>query len=353
MEGEAAPSGPVPQPESLQPQSPPSPRRRIWRAVLAAALVLFVCAGAVGWWGYRAFEKPGPSSEAVLVVIPSGVGVAGIAQRLQQAGVIERRFVFETGARLLYQRSLRAGEYEIPAHASAHAIADLLASGKTYVRRLTVPEGLTVAEALEIVGTAEALSGQVTRQPGEGELLPETYNYSYGDKRDAVVARMADAMRRTLAELWEKRAPNLPYATPREALIMASIVEKETGVDAERARVAGVFVNRLRQGMRLESDPTVVYALSRGGEPLGRPLTRKDLETDDPYNTYRNAGLPPGPIANPGRAALVAVLSPMATEELYFVADGQGGHRFARTYAEHLKNVARYRALRDGQPPPN
>jgi len=189
MEGEAAPPDPVPQPES---PSPP-PRRRVWRAALAVFLVLFVCAGGAGLWGYRAFEAPGPSNETVLVVIPPGAGVAGIAQRLQQAGVIERRFIFEVGARLLHRRSLRAGEYEIPAHASARVIADLLASGRTYVRQLTVPEGLTTAEALEIVGTAEALVGQITRQPGEGELLPETYNYSYGDKREAVVARMADA----------------------------------------------------------------------------------------------------------------------------------------------------------------
>ncbi|MCX7355459.1 MAG: endolytic transglycosylase MltG [Alphaproteobacteria bacterium] len=296
--------------------------------------VLLLCATGAGVWGYRAFERPGPSAETVLVMIPPGAGVSGITRRLEQAGVIDQPFVFAIGARLLHGRSLRAGEYEIPAQASAHAIVDLLASGKTYVRRLTVPEGLTVAEALEIVAVAEGLTGLIERQPGEGELLPETYNYSYGDRRDAVMARMAAAMQRTLAELWERRAPNLPL----------------TGVEAERARVAGVFINRLRQGMRLESDPTVVYALSRGGEPLGRPLTRKDLETDDPYNTYRNTGLPPGPIANPGRAALAAALSPMATDELYFVADGAGGHRFARTYAEHLKNVARYRALRDGQP---
>lgn len=349
MEGVAAPPDPVPQPESL---SSPSPRRRrFWRIALAAAAALLLCVVAAGVWGFRTFERPGPSDEAVLVVIPPGSGVAVIARRLEQAGVIERRFVFEVGARLLRGRSLRAGEYEIPAQASAHAIVDLLASGKTYVRRLTVPEGLTVPEALEIVAAAEGLTGLIAQQPGEGELLPETYYYSYGDGRSAVVARMVTSMQRALAELWERRAPDLPFATPREALILASIVEKETGQDSERARVAGVFINRLRQGMRLESDPTVVYALSRGGEPLGRPLTRKDLEIDDPYNTYRNTGLPPGPIANPGRAALMAVLSPMATDELYFVADGAGGHRFARTYAEHLKNVARYRALRDGQPP--
>lgn len=346
MEGSAAPPG-----HGLPPESS-APRRRPWRTLfLAVSVVLIVCATGAGVWGYRAFERPGPGAESELVVIPHGSGVSGITQRLTQAGVIERPFVFALGARLLHGRSLRAGEYEIPAHASAHAIADLLASGKTYMRRLTVPEGLTTAEALEIVLAAEGLSGQIAQQPGEGELLPETYYYSYGDGRGVVVARMVTSMQRTLAELWERRAAGLPFTTPREALILASIVEKETGLDSERARVASVFVNRLRAGMRLESDPTVVYALSRGGAPLGRPLMRKDLDVEDPYNTYRNAGLPPGPIANPGRAALAAVLSPAVTDELYFVADGAGGHRFAKTYPEHLKNVARYRAWRDSQLP--
>lgn len=347
MEGSAAPPGDG-HPSDLS----ASRRRHPWRNFLLAVLaLLLLCATGAGVWGYRAFERPGSNAETVLVVIPPGSGVSGITRRLEQAGVIERPFVFAIGARLLHGRSLRAGEYEISAHASAHAIADLLASGKTYVRRLTVPEGLTTAEALEIVAAAEGLTGLIAQQPGEGELLPETYYYSYGDGRGVVVARMVTSMQRTLAELWEKRAPGLPFATPREALILASIVEKETAQDSERARVAGVFVNRLRLGMRLESDPTVVYALSRGGVPLGRALVRKDLDTEDPYNTYRKTGLPPGPIANPGRAALAAVLSPMSTEELYFVADGLGGHRFARTYTEHLKNVARYRAWRDGQPP--
>jgi UPF0755 protein len=347
MEGSAAP---LPG-DGFSPESPAPCRWPWWRLLLIVLVVSFVGASGAGVWAYRVFEREGPSAESVLVVIPPGAGVSGITQRLEQAGVIDQPFVFAIGARLLHGRSLRAGEYEIPAQASAHAIVNLLASGKTYVRRLTVPEGLTVAETLEIVAAAEGLTGLIAQQPGEGELLPETYYYSYGDGRGAVVARMITAMQRTLAELWERRAPDLPFATPREALILASIVEKETGQDSERARVAGVFINRLRLGMRLESDPTVVYALSRGGVPLNRPLVRKDLEVDDPYNTYRNAGLPPGPIANPGRAALAAVLSPMATDELYFVADGAGGHRFARSYPEHLNNVARYRAWRDSQPP--
>lgn len=314
--------------------------------------MLTICAGGAGFWGKRAYDRPGPGTEVKLVVIPPGVGVAGTALRLQEAGVLKSRVVFKVAARLgrlLQDRSLRAGEYEIPAHASVHALVDLLVSGKTYVRRLTIPEGLTTGEVLDLVAAAEALSGAVEQRPGEGELLPETYHYSYGDSRGVIVARMAASMQRTLADLWDKRAPGLPFQTPREAVVLASIVEKETGVDAERARVAGVFINRLRQGMKLESDPTVIYALGRGGSPLGRALMRKDLDTDDPYNTYRYAGLPPGPIDNPGRAALIAVLQPMQTDELYFVADGAGGHRFAASYAEHLKNVARHRALRDGQ----
>lgn len=340
MEGAAAPPDPRPDPESV----PPRRHGRRWLAVVIA--VLAGISGIVAW-GIHVFERQGPRGEAVLVVIPPGSGVAAIARRLDQAGVIERPSIFAVGVRLLGEgRSLRAGEYEVPARASAHAIMDLLSSGRTYVRRLTIPEGRTTAEILEMVRAAEGLSGEIAEQPGEGELLPETYHYSFGDSRSAVVARMAAGMQRVLAELWDGRAPNLPFETPREALILASIVEKETGVDAERARVAGVFINRLRRGMRLESDPTVAYALSRDGSPLDRPLTRKDLAVEDPYNTYRNDGLPPGPIANPGRAALVAVLAPLATDELYFVADGEGGHRFARTLDEHLKNIARYRRLR-------
>ncbi|HUN52564.1 MAG TPA: endolytic transglycosylase MltG, partial [Candidatus Sulfotelmatobacter sp.] len=178
--------------------------------------------------------------------------------------------------------------------------------------------------------------------PAEGSLLPETYNYSWGDSRAGMLARMAKAMRETLAHLWAGRAPDLPYATPEAALILASIVEKETGVPAERPLVAGVFVNRLRLGMKLQSDPTVDYALSGGKGPLGRELTRADLDTASPYNTYRVDGLPPGPIANPGRAAIAAVMRPAPTKDLYFVADGSGGHAFSQTLAEHNKNVERW-----------
>jgi UPF0755 protein len=201
-------------------------------------------------------------------------------------------------------------------------------------------------QVLDLVKTTETLDGDAPARVPEGSLLPETYHYVYGDTRTALIERMAQAMRQVLAELWDARAANLPYETPHQALVLASIVEKETGVTSERARVAAVFVNRLRRGMKLDADPTVIYALTNGTGPLDRELTRADLLEDDPYNTYRYAGLPPGPIACPGRAALEAALHPAETDELYFVADGKGGHLFAKTLEEHARNVAQYRRER-------
>ena len=200
-----------------------------------------------------------------------------------------------------------------------------------------------------LVDAADGLSPRRTPPPAEGRVLPETYSYRLGNSRDAVVERMTAAMRDLLAELWAGRAADLPFDRPMEAVILASIVEKETSRSAERARIAGVFINRLRKGMRLQSDPTVVYGLTDGRGPLGRSLTRRDLETDHPYNTYKIKGLPPEPICNPGRASLEAVLHPMVTDALYFVADGTGGHVFAKTLAEHNRNVARWRRLRKGK----
>jgi UPF0755 protein len=245
--------------------------------------------------------------------------------------------------------ALRLGEYAFAAGTSARAAMDLIVSGRTVVRRLTLPEGWTTAQALQLVETAEGLEGAISLHPEEGTLLPETYNYSWGDSRDAIVRRMTRAMDETLADLWAKRPTDSPVASPREALILASIVERETGVAEERGLVASVMVNRLKRGMKLQSDPTVAYGVAVGAAAplrlLARPLTRDDLQRPTPFNTYVIDGLPPAPIANPGRAALRAAIDPPRTDFLYFVADGSGGHAFARTLDEHNRNVAKWRAL--------
>lgn len=317
-------------------------RRLIWRllAVFVIAALAFV------GWSTASFYGRGPNAVETTVVLESGAGVNTIARTLREAGVISNPFVFRSGVRLTgNSRGLRAGEYLIPGRTSPRGVMDLLLAGRTVLHRLTIAEGLTVAEVFAAVQAAEGLDGEVLEDTSEGTLLPETYYFALGDNRAALLARMAEAMRETLNELWAARAEGLPFKSPDEALSLASIVEKETGVSAERARVAAVFINRLRRGMRLQSDPTVVYSLTQGAAPLGRALTRKDLKTDNPYNTYLNRGLPPGPIANPGRAAIEAVLHPLETEELYFVADGNGGHAFATTLPEHQRNVNRWRKL--------
>jgi UPF0755 protein len=226
---------------------------------------------------------------------------------------------------------------------------DLLVSGRVVMRRLTAPEGLTVGEIFSLVIQADGLTGDMPPLPSEGTLLPQTYHFAYGDERRAIVERMTKAMSETLAELWAKRRPDLPYRGPNEAVVMASIVEKETAVAEERPLVAGVFVNRLRRGMRLQSDPTVAYGLDPGRGDLDRALTRDDLDRPSAWNTYRIDGLPPTPIASPGRASLEAALQPKPSAYLYFVADGNGGHVFAETLDEHNRNVARWRKLQTGR----
>lgn len=311
-------------------------------ALFVAALLL--AAGGLMLYGIDRFQRAGPLAADAIVYIPPGEGLDAIATRLEEAGVIDDALAFRIGVTVMRaERALKAGEYRFAAGISMRGALDVLRSGKTVVRRLTLPEGLTSAEIVALLVQAEGLEGGVGTVPPEGSLLPETYHFQRGDTRAELIERMTRARQVALAELWPKRAPGLPFAGPEDAVILASVVEKETGVAEERPLVASVFINRLKKGMRLQSDPTVVYGLTNGQGPLGRDITRKDLETPGPYNTYLNDGLPPGPIANPGRASIEAVLNPAKSEYLYFVADGNGGHRFAKTLEEHNRNVARYR----------
>ncbi|WP_193370950.1 endolytic transglycosylase MltG [Pelagibius marinus] len=318
--------------------------RRLGGIAIAVVVVLLLAAGGSWFFLKLTFEEPGPVTEEVVVVVPRGAGLAAIADDLAEAGVVSDPTVFRLGVRLFADaRALQAGEYAFTYGMSMKDVAELLASGRTVVHRLTVPEGLTSVEIVALLDEAEALDGEIGEVPPDGTLLPETYHFHRGDSRADILARMRQSMTEALAEVWEQRAENLPLKSPEEALVLASIVEKETGVDGERALVAGVFVNRLDKGMPLQSDPTVVYGITLGKAPLGRSLTRQDLANPTPYNTYQISGLPPGPIANPGRAALEAAVNPAETEFLYFVAAGDGGHAFAKTLAEHNRNVAKWR----------
>ncbi len=324
----------------------------LWSFTTAVLLIAAVVGA--GMWAYHDSAAPGPLAAPRTVIVPPHTGVAGIAALLHDQGVIRHPRVFEIVAKFSGRGgALKSGEYEFPAKASALQAMDILASGKTVKHRLTIPEGLTTGEVVALVRAAPALSGDVTEIPGEGELLPETYVYSYGDQRQELIDRMRRAMAEALSKAWASRRPDLALTTPQQALILASVVEKETGRDEERAHIAGVFVNRLRLGMKLQSDPTVIYALlgDKGGK-LDRPLSRADLEVQSPYNTYIAKGLPQGPIDNPGKSALRAATRPERTEDLYFVADGSGGHVFAKTLADYNRNVAAYHHASAVEPEP-
>lgn len=318
--------------------------RRLGGIAVAVVVLLLLAAG--GAWVYlqQQFEAPGPLTEETIVIVPRGAGLVTIAGDLAEAGVVSDPRVFALGVRLFADATaLQAGEYAFPPGSSMQEAAALIASGQTVVHRLTVPEGLASFEVVALLQEAEALEGDIGEVPPDGSLLPETYHFHRGDARAELLARMRQSMDKALAEIWAGRAEDLPLDSPEEAVILASIVEKETGVDDERALVAGVFVNRLKKGMPLQSDPTVVYGITEGKVPLGRALTRQDLAQPSPYNTYQINGLPPGPIANPGRAALEAAVRPATTDYLYFVAAGDGGHAFAKNLAEHNRNVAKWR----------
>jgi UPF0755 protein len=326
---------------------------RLAALTLFAGAALAVAALAAGvLYAYELYRQPGPLTEDRAVIVPKGASTTAIAERLTVSGVIAHPLIFRAGVRLQEaEGALNAGEYVFPTGASVRDVIEDLRLGNVHVRRLTVPEGYTSAQVVAMLQAADDLAGDVARVPADGELLPETYHYTLGDDREALLERMKEAMRAAQSEAWQARAEDLPLKTPEEALILASIVEKETGLAQERARVAAVFINRLRLGMRLQADPTVAFAAGEDGNPIGRALTQADLNHPSPYNTYVHDGLPPGPIGNPGRAALAAVLNPAETDELYFVADGSGGHAFARTLAEHNRNVARWRALERARTP--
>ena len=312
------------------------------RARLVPALFLFAASVAsFTLWAWRDWTTPGPLPEKRTIVLARGSGAVDIARALGAEGVLAHPWLFLLGAEVTSEvHRLKAGEYEFEAAISPEGVAELLASGKTVRHRLTIPEGLTSAEIIAIVNAVPELDGSPEAPRPEGTLMPETYFFSLGDKRAGMVERMHRGFAKALAEQWAERGSDLPFAKPEDAVVLASIIEKETGREEERPHVAGVYINRLRQGMRLQADPTVIYAITHGRGPLDRTLAHDDLSVDSPYNTYAVKGLPPTPIANPGLASLRAVLHPLKVDDLYFVADGTGKHVFARTLAEQNQHVA-------------
>lgn len=316
------------------------------KAWFNAVVVLAVAAILLAWWVEHDFTSPGALSEAVTLVFAPGTHFDEIADALAEKGVVSHPLLFKAQVFLRGQSSrFKAGEYTFPGHISPAGVADMIANGRAVKHHLTIVEGMMTAEILELVRKEPALSGDITLDIREGELLPETYVFSLGDKRNDMLLRMKHAMQKVVEEAWAGRQNGLPITSPFEAVTLASIVEKETALSQERAHVASVYVNRLHKGMLLQADPTTAYAVTEGKYRLDRALTYKDLATNSPYNTYRTLGLPPSPIANPGKASLQAALHPLATEDLYFVANGKGGHNFAATLAAHDANVKAYRDL--------
>ena len=317
--------------------------------ILFFLATFLVCAGlaiAGGlYWFLDYVRIAGPLNSEKIVFIAPGTGVRAMAEQLGREGVIEQPYAFMAVVKMRdVAGKLKAGEYQMPAHISLQDAVEQMVRGDVYARKVTIPEGLNRYEIIEILRKAEALSGDIEPMPAEGSILPDTYAYIRNDSRAKLLGQMERAMTATLDALWNKRAPNLPFASKEQALALASVVEKETGIASERPRIAGVFMNRLRIGMKLQSDPTVIFAVTEGKAKLERVLY-EHLEKDSPYNTYKYAGIPPGPICSPGRAAIEAVLNPEVNDFLYFVADGQGGHVFAKTIEEHNANVQNWRAV--------
>ena len=350
----SAPKSPT---EALQPEPvpPPPPRSRAARHplvvflnfVLTVVIVGVVVLGAGLLFGKMQFERPGDLDQAITVTIEKGTGLGAIGDLLRKNDAIASKWLFVAGVWLNRdQNRLKAGEYLIPAHASMRDIMESMVEGKGILYAISIPEGLTSEQIVARLNENDVLTGSIDTIPPEGSLLPETYKFTRGDTRANLIARMQRDRDRVVTDIWNRRAPDLPFSTVDEMVVLASIVEKETALADERSRVAAVFINRLRLNMRLQSDPTVLYGLFGGkGRPDDYRFTKADLERETPYNTYVVTGLPPGPIANPGRASLEAVANPSRTRDLFFVADGSGGHAFAETYEDHLRNVARWRQV--------
>ncbi len=351
---------PVSPTQALKPQKAPQPPKRVRSKRARSQTVIFLnflmtslflvtlAAGAALYLGKTLFEREGPLKQTTSFVVRDGASLGSIANDLESAGIVTDSRIFRHASNVLLDGdSLKAGEYEIKAGSSMREIMLLLQSGKSILYSFTAPEGLTVFQIFERLKNDEDLTGDLPEElPPEGSLLPNTYKYSRGTTRQEIVDQMLAAQTRAVDRLWARRVDNLPIETKEEMVILASIVEKETGRADERPLVAGVFINRLNKGMRLQSDPTIIYGIFGGeGKPSGRPIYQSDLDKKTEYNTYQIDRLPPTPIANPGLQAMEAVINPSRTEDLFFVADGTGGHAFAKTLAEHNANVAAWRKI--------
>lgn len=317
---------------------------------IVGSLLLFGC---VSTYTLYYYYSPGPLTEPKTVLFKKGTGFRDIVGQLSEAGIIGNSLWFKAIAVAMGDaRHFKAGEYRFSAAISPRLVMEIIAEGRVVVHRLTVPEGLTVRQVLALLNDEQMLEGAIVGDVAEGSLLPNTYHFVYGDSKRDLIDRMQVGMKTTLDELWSKRKEGLPFTTPEEMMALASIVEKETDLDTERGKVAAVYINRLRKGMRLQADPTVIYGIEKEKGALGRPLRGSDLNYDSPYNTYKYAGLPPTPIANPGRKTIEAVLNPPETNDLYFVATGNGGHNFSVTLKQHNDNVKKYRQAQKVQPQP-
>src|SRR5689334_18450829 len=342
---------------ALEPeQVPPPPKRSerarnpfvvVGNAIITIVLLLLIGTGTAYYYGKQTLEAPGPLQNDKVVNIPSRAGKRDIADALLREGVINvNPWIFLGSVYALKASSdLKPGEYLFQKHASLRDVIGTIVEGKVVQHAVTIPEGLTSEQIVARLTDNDIFAGSVREIPREGTLLPETYKFPRGTTRDQVIQRMQQTQKRVLAEIWERRNPDIPVKSPEQLIVLASIVEKETGVAAERSRVAAVFTNRLRQKIKLQSDPTIIYGLVGGKGTLGRPIKRSEITAPSPYNTYVIEGLPPGPISNPGRASLEATANPARTRDLFFVADGTGGHTFTETYDQHQKNVARLRAM--------